>query len=461
MAGSRWSVPMSGTSAGPEPVSDHQGRRVAVVGAGVTGLTAAWRLQQAGHRVQVFEALDTPGGRTRSIAKDGFVFDVGAITLLPTYARVSALLQELGLGAQLQRVQPVIGIPRDGVMHRIEVAHALRSLCRTGLISTTAKLRLARLLPPLWQAWRKARFDSLAPLARWDNVSIADWVRVHLGEEVLHYVVDPIIRGNTLNSTADAPFGELLWMLRQYATPSLLATVGGIDALPRGLAGRVPVQYGATVQAVAHSGSGVVLQVDSGAGQQEQAFDACVLALPPPQLRQLAPDLGAEQCALLDSLQPLPSINVHLGLRQAPAQQETFILPPASEQPDLTTIVLDHLKAPGRAPPGKGVVSLFCRDSWSATRMQQDDASILNEVMAMARPWLGDLSGQVESWHVQRWPYAIIKSRVGLYRDIARWEALTAQSDRIELASDFLSMGIEAAVIAGERAASRLQALLD
>lgn len=434
--------------------------RIAVVGAGVTGLTAAWRLQQAGHAVQVYEALEVPGGRTRSIAKDGFVFDVGAITLLPTYVRVGALLQELGLGACLQRIEPVIGIPRDGVMHRIEVAHALRSLLRTGLIPAGIKLRLWRLLLPLCQAWGKARFDSLAPLARWDGCSIADWARSALGEEVLQYVVDPIIRGNTLNSTEDAPMGELLWMLRQYAAPCLQATEGGIDALARGLASRVPVRYGCRVQALQRSADGVSLRCEQAGVAQLQDVDACVLAVPPPQLRQLAPDLSAAQCALLDSLQPLPSINVHLGLRQAPLRGETFILPPVSEQADLTTIVQDHLKGPGRAPAGKGVVSLFCRDTWSARFMDADDGHVLAEVMAMARPWLGDLSGQVESWHVQRWPYAIIKSRVGLYTDIARWEQMTATPDRVELASDFLSMGMEAAVIAGERAAARLGSLL-
>src|SRR5262245_36143923 len=91
--------------------------RIAVVGAGVSGLTAAWRLRQAGVAVQVFESAAQPGGRTMTVRKNGFAFDVGAITLLPTYVQTTALIDELGLASHLHRVRPVIGIPRGGRIH--------------------------------------------------------------------------------------------------------------------------------------------------------------------------------------------------------------------------------------------------------------------------------------------------------------------------------------------------------
>ena len=65
---------------------------VAIVGAGLTGLTAAWRLQNAGLRVKLFEKSQAVGGRTMSIRQHGFVFDTGAITMLPTYAKTVALI---------------------------------------------------------------------------------------------------------------------------------------------------------------------------------------------------------------------------------------------------------------------------------------------------------------------------------------------------------------------------------
>jgi protoporphyrinogen/coproporphyrinogen III oxidase len=55
--------------------------QAAVVGAGLSGLTAGYRLQQAGWDVNVFEATDTPGGRVQTVRADGYAIDTGASAL--------------------------------------------------------------------------------------------------------------------------------------------------------------------------------------------------------------------------------------------------------------------------------------------------------------------------------------------------------------------------------------------
>lgn len=431
-------------------------KRIAVVGAGLTGLTAALQLQQQGHAVQLYERDNNPGGRTRSIRQDGFVFDVGAITLLPTYRETCSLIEQLGLGDRLQRIEPIIGIPRGGRMHRLQVARPIRSLLTTGLVSSTAKLRLLKLFKPLRRAWARSDFHSLAPLAEWDSESIASYLRRELNEEILEYIAGPIIRGNTLNSPEDAPFGELLWMLRQYAAPYLYGLDQGINLLAETLAERLTVAYGSTVNRVERYAGQVRVNGHSSQGPFSHDYDACVLALPPQPLLALAPNLTPDQRHFLETIKPLPSVSLHLGLRRMPAISETFILPPRSEQAELTTIVMDHLKAPGRAPVGKGVISLFCRDDWAAAHLHSPDQQIFDSILGMARPFVGDLRGDIESYRIQRWPYAIIKSEVGLYTRMRAYERDLDASDPIQLAGDFLSMGMEAAVLAGKAAAERL-----
>lgn len=70
---------------------------VAVVGAGLAGLTAARRLQAQGASVVVFEARDRVGGRTLSQEAGGAVFDLGAQWLGPTQRRMLGLVNELGI----------------------------------------------------------------------------------------------------------------------------------------------------------------------------------------------------------------------------------------------------------------------------------------------------------------------------------------------------------------------------
>src|SRR5262245_3711149 len=83
---------------------------IAVVGAGPAGLTAAHRLRQAGHRVEVLEARDVIGGRTHAEHfGPGHHCDTGAGWLASFYNRTLALLDELGYRDILLRPRSVRG----------------------------------------------------------------------------------------------------------------------------------------------------------------------------------------------------------------------------------------------------------------------------------------------------------------------------------------------------------------
>ena len=64
--------------------------RVAVIGAGMAGLTCAWELRRAGVDVQVFERHESVGGRMSTRSKDGLAFDMGANFLIRAYRGVRA-----------------------------------------------------------------------------------------------------------------------------------------------------------------------------------------------------------------------------------------------------------------------------------------------------------------------------------------------------------------------------------
>jgi monoamine oxidase len=82
---------------------------VAVVGAGLAGLTAAYRLQQSGFGVSVFEARDRVGGRAWAVRKGDYIMDLGAAFYLGTYRESIDLIHEVGLGPLFTEV-PVWGV---------------------------------------------------------------------------------------------------------------------------------------------------------------------------------------------------------------------------------------------------------------------------------------------------------------------------------------------------------------
>ena len=94
-------------------------RKVIVVGAGMAGLAAAFRLRQAGLDVTVFESSDHVGGRLITDTRDGYIIERGAQLITSTYRNALGLVKELGLEAELRPTSPWMAIVKDGRPRRM------------------------------------------------------------------------------------------------------------------------------------------------------------------------------------------------------------------------------------------------------------------------------------------------------------------------------------------------------
>ena len=94
-------------------------RDVVIIGAGPSGLTAAYRLQQAGHTVAVLEARERVGGRTWNNHIDGAFLEIGGQWISPDQTVLTELVEELGLKT-FSRYREGENLYRDpdGTMHR-------------------------------------------------------------------------------------------------------------------------------------------------------------------------------------------------------------------------------------------------------------------------------------------------------------------------------------------------------
>ncbi|KAL1352715.1 hypothetical protein AAHE18_06G188200 [Arachis hypogaea] len=169
-------------------------KRVAVVGAGVSGLAAAYTLKSHGLDVTVFEAEARAGGRLKSVSHDGLVWDEGANTMTASELEVKELIEALGLQGKQQfpNSQHKRYIAKNGKPVLVPTNPA--ALLKTQLLSARSKNLQIQLIfePFMWK-----RSDPSRVCDENYTESVGSFFERHFGQEVVDYLIDPFVGGTS------------------------------------------------------------------------------------------------------------------------------------------------------------------------------------------------------------------------------------------------------------------------
>jgi oxygen-dependent protoporphyrinogen oxidase len=354
---------------------------VAVVGGGITGLTAAFYLTRGGIPVTLYEKTDRVGGAIRSTLDQGFLAEDGPSQITET-PEVAALVEDLQLEARRLYPSPEAKarfIVKHGQL--MEVPASPLGLLGTKLFSGSAKLRL--LAEPFIK-----RGDAAS------DESVADFVRRRLGRELLDYAVDPLISGiyagdpsrlslrsafpklRELEQTGGSLTAGALGLLfkgnnRGYHKDQQLAAApkkknargrvlfsfdAGCQVLPDTLAGRLgsSIRLSTPITGIARTDRGWNVTVMAGDREETNSHSAVLLAAPAHELGSLANGArGSVSFAPLNEIIYPPIARVTLGFRedQFPAPIRGFgFLVPSKERFRILGTVFASCVYPGRAP---------------------------------------------------------------------------------------------------------------
>jgi protoporphyrinogen/coproporphyrinogen III oxidase len=437
---------------------------VIVVGAGVAGLAAAYRLQQHGAMVTVLEAADRVGGKTASVHRDGFIVNIGATVLAGSYRAMLDIAREVGAGDAVFAAPAVIGVYRDGVVHKIRGGGfgAIVDFVRTPLLSPKSKLMLAKMAPDLLRARTKVDYGDAASRAELDTETIAEYCDRRLNSEICDHLLDPVLGGifvveGRLLSTADLWF--TIW---KVLLGGLLGYRGGMEFFAKAVAARLNVRTGATVTKIARSERGAQIQWEDADGRHDEQVDGIVVTTSAPQAAEIFPEVDpALKRVMLDRIEQANLISIRLGLSRCPATKAVLVVAGSGQLGGLAAVSYEHSLSPGSAPAGKGLIGVLPYHEWVTPRLELSDDQLLAEVLPdleRVEPGITDL---IEFAEITRWTPGALKLTCGTQRAIAEINRLIDPCDRVQLAGDYVSMpSVNGSVVSGEAAAGRLAAAL-
>src|SRR5271165_2527495 len=469
--------------------------RIAIIGGGISGLAAAFTLEE--HRrggavdYTLFESSPNLGGVLRTERIHDCIVEAGPDSFITEKPWAADLCRALGLGDQLIGSNDadrktyilvrgrLIPMP-DGLMFMVPT-----KILPTGfspLFSWTTKLRMAQELfhPP-----RAAEADE----------SVAAFIERHYGSEMVDRLADPLLSGvyggEAANLSVRAVLPRFAEMERTHgslgramlaarkkmssgprkpAPPLFTSLKNGMQHLAETAVSRLApssLLINTPVQAIQRAAESWVVGVHPEArrtGLRSDQFDSVIIALPAPAasqvLRMASPELSAE----LAAVQYSSSITVGLGydrdVRQSLPPGFGFLVP-RSEGKKLLAATFVHNKFPHRAPDDRALLRCFfagrnAEDVWGLAD-EQIVGIVRNELQQILGPQVRGLRAEPLFARVYKWKSAMAQYGVGHLDRLERIERLRRELPGLALAGNaYRGIGVPDCVRSGRDAAKLL-----
>jgi oxygen-dependent protoporphyrinogen oxidase len=422
--------------------------RIVVVGGGLSGLAAAYRIRERlpAAEVVVLESADRPGGNVWTEYENGYTVELGPNGFLDSKPSTLDLCRSLGLADQL--IPASEGSRKNRFLFLNDRLHKLPAsplgILRTPLLSVGGKLKL--LTEPF-----RGRPQNLP-----EDETVAAFATRRFGRETADTFIDALVTGihggDPTQLSVAAAFPRLPKFEREAGSvirgflraskekrraaeaaglpkpgpPRMWSFRAGLRVLIEALANAVPVKTGENVRRIEKTPTAWLVRGD-GAGAWPA--DAVVVTCPAHRQAELLADVDAELAAEIAGIGYTPIAVVVLGYRRADVPHDLdgfgYIAPQRTGRDALGVQWCSSI-FPDRAPPGFVTWRVLCGGVNRPDALAWDDETLLRKVHDEMKATMG-VRGEVTFHRIVRWPKAIPQYVVGHLARVGRIEAAAAR----------------------------------
>jgi oxygen-dependent protoporphyrinogen oxidase len=403
-------------------------KRCAIIGAGISGLSAAYYLGKSPtpFDIDVYDAQERPGGIMQSEVISGCIIDTGPDSFLTQKTAAFELIEDLQLSGELigsNDESRLTWIFQDGKLKRLPdgfyfvAPTKFQPFLHSDLLTWPGKLSV---------------ISDLFALPEHEDLSVGEFTQRRFGEEILHQITEPLVAGVygsdaerlSLKSALPAIWemqqrGSILWNSRKReakSSASLFTTLKrGMGSLSDAIYERsaaIHWKFGRYVAEVSRSGESWIVE--------NEPYDVLLLAAS--SLPKIRTDVGERIGSVYESIRRNSAVVIAMTFADLELKGFGWLVP-ASERHSVLACTYVTNKFAGRTPPGKFLIRLFIGGEHANEWINRTDEEVYGEALSEFRRITGVQTSPL-FYKIYRWSAAMPEYAVNHDKKIAAIELL-------------------------------------
>ncbi|HTH51208.1 MAG TPA: protoporphyrinogen oxidase [Pyrinomonadaceae bacterium] len=405
-------------------------KKVAVIGAGISGLCVAYRAQKAGADVTLFDASDRLGGNIHTVTNGAYTYEHGPNSLMAN-GEIFDLIDDLGLRDKVLATRPAAKtryILRDG--QPVTLPGSIVQALTTKAFSVGGRLRVLK--------------EPFISSKTSPDESVYEFIERRIGREMADYAIDPFVSGiyagdprklsltnafpkfQNLEATSGSLIKGALFGKRMPAkpvpegAPRMFSFNNGMQTLVDGIAENLTdLRLQTAVERLAKHNGGYLVNGEN--------FDAVALSTPARATSKFVAAIDADAANRIESVYYPPIAVVYASYKkdQVGVDPDGFgILIPGVEKRDILGALFTSSVFDGRAPVDEHLFTIFVGGSRRSELCDETDDKI-KEIATSELASIMRITGEPVFTDIKRWQRAIPQYNIG-------YEKVTAAVDRVQ-----------------------------